>query len=154
MRYDGKKFNHFTEKEGLSSNSILAIAEHRFLFEKERSLWFGTNGAGLTRYDGKTFCHYTEKEGLPNDVVYGILSDQDGNLWGSTNRGLFCLITGPKSDSKQWAIRKFTKADGLQDDEFNTGSYARLPDGRLAFGGVNGLNVFDPKSMLAPGFRR
>ena len=49
-------------------------------------------------------------------------------------------------------FRNFTKAYGLQDDEFNTGAYAKLPNGNLAFGGVNGLNIFNPKEILATGF--
>ena len=36
-------------------------------------------------------------------------------------------------------------ADGLQDNEFNTVSYAATLDGQLVFGGVNGLTIFDPK---------
>ena len=81
-------------------------------------------------------------------MVYGILPDNEGNIWGSTNNGIFCLLKGKTTDSSQWSFRNFSKAYGLQDDEFNTGAYARLPNGQLAFGGVNGLNVFDPKEIL------
>src|SRR6185295_11321966 len=75
-----------------------------------------------------------------------------GNIWGSTNKGVFCLIhsTGTKGDD--WHFRNFTKSDGLQDDEFNTGAYAKLANGDLAFGGVNGLNIFNPKEVLSSGF--
>src|SRR5690606_17429616 len=54
------------------------------------SLWVGTAGGGLNRLDLSTgrFTHYTTADGLPNNVVYGILPDDDGRLWLSTNRGL------------------------------------------------------------------
>ena len=90
-------------------------------------------------------------EGLPDNVVYGILPDDDGNIWGSTNKGIFCL-TSPKHNNGKWMFRNFTKAEGLQDDEFNTGAYAKLPDGNLAFGGVNGINIFNPKEILVQGY--
>lgn len=118
-------------------------------------LWICTKGGGLNRFNKKTgdFLHLTTKEGLPDDVVYGILSDDAGNIWGSTNRGVFCLLAAKQTNtSPQWVFRNFTKAYGLQDDEFNTTAYMKLPNGNLAFGGVNGLNIFDPKQILSRGF--
>ncbi|MGB5005368.1 MAG: ATP-binding protein [Ferruginibacter sp.] len=117
-------------------------------------LWIATKGGGLNRLDKNSgdFFHLTTKDGLPDDVVYGILPDNAGNIWGSTNKGIFCLTAAKNFNSNKRVFHNFTKANGLQDDEFNTGAYARLPDGRLAFGGVNGLNIFDPKEILVPGF--
>jgi signal transduction histidine kinase len=37
--------------------------------------------------------------------------------------------------------------DGLQSNEFNGGSYHRGPSGKLYFGGVYGMNAFDPESV-------
>ena len=51
-----------------------------------------------------------------------------------------------------WLFRHFTKESGLQDDEFNTGAYAKLSNGDLAFGGVNGVNIFNPATVLQSGF--
>lgn len=112
-------------------------------------LWICTKGGGLNRMQKSTgeFIHYTTKNGLPNDVVYGVLADKAGNLWGSTNKGLFCLPAGDKKE-----IRVFTTSDGLQADEFNTNAFTALSDGDLAFGGVNGLNIFSPQKVLASGF--
>ncbi len=84
--------------------------------------------------------------------MYGILADEAGNIWGSTNKGIFCLIPPASNKGDHWQFRNFTKSDGLQDDEFNTGAYARLNNGDLAFGGVNGLNIFNPAEALAAGY--
>jgi two-component sensor histidine kinase len=107
----------------------------------DKYIWVATEGGGLNRLDKKTgdFFHLTAKDGLPNDVVYGILADDAGNIWGSTNKGIFCLVRPDKTDN-HWQFRNFTKTDGLQDDEFNTGAYAKLENGNLAFGGVNGVH--------------
>ncbi len=120
----------------------------------DKYLWISTKGGGLNRLDKTTgnFFHLTSKDGLPDDVVYGILSDDAGNIWGSTNKGIFCLSAVKNKDSINFVFHNFTKANGLQDDEFNTGSFAKLPNGNLAFGGVKGINIFDPKEILVPGF--
>lgn len=115
-------------------------------------LWICTKGGGLNRMQKTTgnFIHYTTKEGLPNDVVYGVLTDNAGNIWGSTNKGLFCMIAGQKEERPVFRI--FSTSDGLQADEFNTNAFAKLSNGNLAFGGVNGLNIFNPQKVLTSGF--
>jgi signal transduction histidine kinase/DNA-binding response OmpR family regulator len=110
-------------------------------------IWIGTKGAGLNCLDKNTnkFTHKNSTDGLPNDFIYGLLSDHSGNIWGSTNRGIFCM----ERQNNQFIIRNFSTADGLQSDEFNTCAFLKLKNGNLAFGGVNGLNIFNPKEILA-----
>lgn len=117
-------------------------------------LWVATKGGGLNRLDKKNnrFIHITANEGLCNNVVYGLLLDDAGNIWGSTNNGIFCLLNKGKQQQGKWVFRHFTKTSGLQDDEFNTGAYGKLSNGDLAFGGVNGLNVFNPAMVLQTGY--
>ena len=145
-------YNNSDSRNSLNYNQVSSLMDDPS--SPEKYLWICTKGGGLNRLNKKTgdFFHLTTKDGLPHDVVYGILPDTEGNIWGSTNNGIFCLLTNHSSDSSQWKFRNFSKAHGLQDDEFNTGAYAGLPNGNLAFGGVNGLNVFDPKEMLGNKF--
>ena len=44
----------------------------------------------MNRYDPETnqFEHFFEKDGLPDNTIYGILEDDDGVLWVSTENGL------------------------------------------------------------------
>lgn len=125
----------------LSEDYVLSVAADPL--EPGRYLWIGTKGGGLNRLDRQTgaFQHYKKKEGLPDNVVYGILPDDQGHLWLSTNRGL-CRF-----HVRQETTRNFTAADGLQSNEFNQSSYLRTRDGYLIFGGVNGLTVFHPDSL-------
>lgn len=115
-------------------------------------LWICTKGGGLNRMEKSTgkFIHYTTKQGLPNDVVYGVLTDKADNIWGSTNKGLFCMMARQKDE--QPMFRVFSTSDGLQADEFNTNAFAKLSNGNLAFGGINGINIFDPQKVLSSGF--
>ena len=78
-----KSFTHFTEKEGLSNNSVRTILE-----DKSGNLWFGTNGGGISKYDGTSFTHYTEKEGLISNAIVSIFEDKSGNLWFGSRFGL------------------------------------------------------------------
>ena len=145
-------YNNNSNRNSLNYNHVSCFLDDPSAPEKY--LWIATKGGGLNRLDKTTgdFFHLTTKDGLPDDVVYGILPDDAGNIWGSTNKGIFCLTAPQNNNKSKWVFHNFTKANGLQDDEFNTGAYARLPNGNLAFGGVNGLNIFDPKEILVPGF--
>ncbi|MES2848493.1 MAG: ATP-binding protein [Bacteroidota bacterium] len=144
-------YNNNSNRNSLNYNHVSSFMDDTA--EPDKYLWICTKGGGLNRLDKSTgsFFHLTAKDGLPDDVVYGIVADAAGNFWGSTNKGIFCMLSG-KTGSTSWVFRNFTKADGLQGDEFNTGAYEKLPNGNLAFGGVNGLNVFNPKEILAAGF--
>ncbi|MEM6697841.1 MAG: ATP-binding protein, partial [Bacteroidota bacterium] len=107
------------------------------------ALWIGTKGGGLHRLNIKTlaFEYLNSYNGLPNDVIYSVLDDEQGNLWMSSNKGI--ISYKPTTGS----IRNFTTEDGMQSNEFNTYAYAKAEDGSLFFGGINGLNVFDPKDL-------
>ena len=111
-------------------------------------LWIGTGGGGLSRLDTRTghFTHLNTQNGLSNDVVYGIVAESptppEGEvLWLSTNKGL------TKFTSATRQFQYFLQSDGLPGNEFNTYAYGKMPDGRLVFGGVNGLTVFNPRDL-------
>ena len=128
----------------LSNNRVLCMTETR-----SGDIWVGT-AAGLNKLvspttpDGNfSFIQFHEADGLPNEVIYGILEDDAGHLWMSTNRGLAKVTPGPDG----LKVRTYTKADGLQSYEFNHNASHKDSDGRMYFGGVNGLNVFHPDSV-------
>ncbi len=71
--------------------------------------------------------------------MFGILEDDHGNLWMSTNNGI------SKFDPRRESFRNYDESDGLQGNEFNQGAYARDPrTGEMYFGGGNGFNLFHP----------
>ena len=140
-------FKHYTnnpdDRNSLSNNYVLCIAEDPM--EPDRYLWLGTKGGGLNRLDRQTgsIVHFSIEHGLPDRVIYGILPDNEGSLWMSTNKGL-CRL---RQEGTSFSFKKFTPADGLQSSEFNQSSFLRKKDGTLLFGGVNGLTVFHPDSL-------
>ncbi|HMB89500.1 MAG TPA: two-component regulator propeller domain-containing protein [Rhodothermales bacterium] len=116
-----------------------------FYRDSRGTLWIGTYGGGLNKYDTATghFTRYTEANGLPNDIVYGILEDDYGRLWLSTNKGL------SRFDPDEETFANFDVRDGLQSNEFNGGAALQLASGEFAFGGINGFNIFHPDSIQA-----
>lgn len=106
-------------------------------------LWIATYGGGLDRFDPATgrFEVFTRRDGLPSDVVYGVVPDNQGDLWLSTNYGL------ARFDPKQRGFECFTADDGLQDNEFNGRAFFRTAAGELFFGGVGGFNHFFPERL-------
>jgi diguanylate cyclase (GGDEF)-like protein/PAS domain S-box-containing protein len=134
------------DASSLPGNIVRALHE-----DANGTIWIGMH-AGLSRVverphpDGGTavaFEHPLADRLGNGDVpaVYTIAERPAGRLWLGTDNGIvrFNPHTG---DSRAYGV-----ADGLQDLEFNGGAVATLADGRLAFGGVNGLNLFDPASL-------
>ncbi|RKZ18977.1 hypothetical protein DRQ50_03055 [bacterium] len=136
------RFHHDPDDPRSISNSyVLSIHEAR-----NGDLWFGTM-LGLSRLrksdrDHPVFHRYFMKNGLPSDVVYGILEDDRGRLWLSTNYGLSCF------DPDTGIFRNYDTRDGLLGNEYNTGAYARTAAGTFVFGGVGGASEFDPDSIV------
>jgi len=97
--------------------------------------WLATMGQGLFLVDLKTgrSRHFTTHDGLPSDLIWGVLKDDNGNLWLSTNNGL-CRFTPPKSlyDENENAVyRTFNTHDGLPVNEFAWNLYCKLNDGTM-----------------------
>lgn len=113
------------------------------LIDSRQRLWAGTDGMGICYYDREndTFAgHMTTRDGLPNDVIYRLIEDNNGSIWGSTNKGLFRL-------DRDSTVTRFTYASGLLGDQFNYKSGFRANDGKLYFGGIRGFVAFSPGDM-------
>ena len=134
--------------KSISDNSINCLHQDR-----AGRFWLGTEG-GLSRVvfpsdarmlfsnsDSVTFIHYTEADGLPNNFIYGILEDDEGNLWLSTNKGISHF--SPETET----FKNYDFPDGLQSNEFNRNAFYKSRQGELFFGGIKGLNHFFPRQI-------
>ncbi|MCP4154890.1 MAG: response regulator [bacterium] len=122
----------------LSHNWAICLSE-----DSKHNLWIGTAKGGLNRLDSsrKHFTHFTTKDGLPNNTINGILEDNSGYLWISTNNGL------SKFDPDKKEFTNYDSSDGLQGNEFNASSYRKGRNGELLFGGIEGFNTFFPENI-------
>ncbi|WP_396184631.1 two-component regulator propeller domain-containing protein [Flavobacterium sp.] len=105
--------------------------------------WIGTEGQGLFLYNPqrRETKNFGIKEGLPNDIIYGVLSDNNGNMWVSTNYGIsrINVLSNQIKNYNQW--------DGLQGNEFNYGAFLKTRNNELFFGGTNGITYFNPSDI-------
>jgi len=83
---------------------------------------------------------FTGRYGLPQ-VIYGILGDDHGSLWLSSNKGIF------KFNPATGTVKSYTVSDGLQDYHFNDGAFFKSNSGEMFFGGTNGFNAFYPDDI-------
>lgn len=144
-----------TENDGLfklnlSTNEMIKIEKIpdniKCLYYSNNLLWVGTNGNGLKLYNisEKNVVKYTKENGLPNNVIYGILPDDNTNLWLSSNKGLTKISIDANYNA---TLENYNNYDGLQAFEFNTGAYFIDEKGTLYFGGLNGINWFQPNQL-------
>ncbi len=110
-------------------------------------LFVGTFNMGLWELDISDIDHipppkhYGTQEGLPSNTIYASLPSDDKNLWLSTNTGIVLFQRHAEK------FIPFSITEGLQEEEFNRLAYARLSDGKMIFGGINGINLFDPAKI-------
>ncbi|MCP4298336.1 MAG: hypothetical protein GY786_22340 [Proteobacteria bacterium] len=124
------------QNTSLSDNYIYSIYE-----DSLKGLWIATSrGLNQLNRHKQEFTRYTQKEGLVNNIVYGILEDEQKRLWLSTNNGLsrYSLLHGQ--------FKNYSYRDGLQDNEFTPGAFLKTTSNEMAFGGINGFNLFKKSS--------
>jgi signal transduction histidine kinase/ligand-binding sensor domain-containing protein/DNA-binding NarL/FixJ family response regulator len=126
------------DSRSISSNFLLEVFQDR-----SDNIWIVGKG-GLSRFDSATggFDNFSGAEGFPATTLSSILEDGAGQFWiGTVAYGLI------KFNPQTGQIRQYTESDGLQSDTFWGGSRFKTKDGRLWFGGGNGLNSFFPEAI-------
>ncbi|MFG6686058.1 two-component regulator propeller domain-containing protein [Mariniflexile sp. HNIBRBA6329] len=124
-------------------NSVIETSKGDFIF--------ATNGEGVVFYNPKSqsIKKLTINSGMPSDIVQGIIATSDTNIWASTTKGLVNIVT----KNTDTIINVFDRKDGLPSTEYNYGSYSKLSDSLYAFGGVNGVTLFNPKNIKGDSYK-
>lgn len=124
----------------------LPAEDFRHIHEDSAGIfWVSTATNGLLRWDrahGEVTA-ITRSDGLPSNGIYAVYPDGAGMLWMPTDNGIACY------DPTTGHIRSFSTLDGIAHGEFNRWSHAQGPDGRLYFGGLNGITAFQPADLMA-----
>ncbi|NWF90227.1 MAG: hypothetical protein HXY50_12310 [Ignavibacteriaceae bacterium] len=127
----------------LQNDKILCIYE-----DKADNFWLGSSGSGLLKFDRTTerFTAEGYKYNIDADVIYGILEDEQNNLWLSTSNGIY------KYSYLIGRVVHYDVQDGVQSLEFSGGAYFKSGNGEMFFGGINGLNRFFPTQVKDDSF--
>ena len=111
--------------------------------DRQFRIWLGMRKGGLARYQEETgqldMFNQPGKIGTRN--IMGILEDNMGNLWLSSDNGL--IRYNPQQDQAQ----VFSVSDGLAGKSFNYNSFLKDSHGQFYFGGFNGITYFLPEEI-------
>ncbi|MBU1101262.1 MAG: hypothetical protein KKA84_12750 [Bacteroidetes bacterium] len=134
---DGK-YKRITTDNGLVNNRVITT-----MMGRNGDLFVGTV-QGLSIVRGDTVLNYDIRDGLSDNTIYGIIEDDEGKLYLTTNRGINVLnFEGGKPK-----IRVIRAVDGLASDELNGQACYKDKFGRLWFGTVKGVTCYDPSKDI------
>lgn len=123
-------------------NDIVEIFE-----DSKRQVWFGTFGGGVNKVslplgNKLSFGSVTTQNGLSNDVIFGILEDDQDRLWFSSEYGL------SRYNQEDETFEIFNESNGLSFNNFSENTCFKLQNGKLIFGGAQGIEMIDPSMIL------
>jgi signal transduction histidine kinase/ligand-binding sensor domain-containing protein/DNA-binding response OmpR family regulator len=135
-----KNYRYKANGGGLSSDHIWPVKR-----SNDSTIWIGTLGGGMNRLtkgkNGRERIKYiTAANGLIDNDIEAIELDEKGNLW-LAGYGL------SKYDPLTGKVSFFDHNDGLQSNAFKVGASFKDSAGQLYFGGINGLNYFNPEGL-------
>ncbi len=137
--YDGSSIQYFGEKDGFIDGRVRNIVQ-----DGQGNFWFATN-KGLYRYDGKTFSHFNDQNGLISNTIYSVMVAKTGLLWIGTQKGIQSIDLDKYNKNKEFISRSYSKEDGFIGVECNSNAIMEDNLGRVWFGTVQGVTIFDPK---------
>lgn len=128
--------------ERILGTTIYTIAEY-----PKNTIWIGSE-SGLTKvvlstvsggqlFANSTITNYSEQNGLPDKSISGILSDDTGNLWISTIKGLV-----------KFDIQKAVFQNYLPNVYFSYSCCFKFSKHQLFFGTSDGFITFDPAKIF------
>ncbi|MCP4427392.1 MAG: hypothetical protein GY803_23130, partial [Chloroflexi bacterium] len=111
-------YYHDPNQPSLASDTVFAVA-----VDANDNVWFGTDGAGVSKKTSSGWATYTTMHGLASDTVYAIAVGDDGSVWFGTDNGLSKLssdgVTFTNYDTGNSNILSNTVEDIAIDSENN-----------------------------------
>lgn len=146
-------FKFHISKDGALTSKSIAYSKTNFnlnriyclLEDNQGNFWFGTAG-GLQKYDTEKHLikDYNLKGSLLGDkTIVGLLNGSKGEIWVSHAEGLTKI--NPLNDSEV----NYNLMDGVISNELLLDASYKSPyTNELFFGGINGLDIFYPDSIV------
>ncbi|HEX4019765.1 MAG TPA: two-component regulator propeller domain-containing protein [Acidobacteriaceae bacterium] len=140
----------YTIQNGLSSNVITTL-----FVDSKNTLWIGTKGGGLDRFKNGLISTYKYLTVLPENI-YGLIADESGNLWISSDRGIFStsmadLNAFAEGHVKTVNVLAYGTADGMPTSQCSSGGHpavSRSADGTLWFTTPRGITSIQPEHAI------
>ncbi|MDP2364731.1 MAG: two-component regulator propeller domain-containing protein [Ignavibacteria bacterium] len=111
---------------------------------KSSKLYFGVDEMGLFIYENGIVDTINTDDGLSNNTVIGIMQDDAGNLYLTTDNGFNVLSFSDDT----FYLRNISIEDGLASNECNQGAYLKDSEGNFWIGTVSGVSKYRPENDL------
>ena len=149
LNESGNVIDFYGQQASQSSRRLTYSGIRDVCEDAQGIFWLGLKEGGLVRWNwsganplgASQFNQFGLYEGFPSENVCRIEPDKFGFLWISTFNGLV------RFNLRDYSTRIFTTKDGLTHNEFNWSSSFQAANGSLYFGGLEGVNAFDPKEF-------
>jgi signal transduction histidine kinase/ligand-binding sensor domain-containing protein len=114
------------------------VRSHVLFVDRQRTLWVGTESAGLYHVHDGHADHYERSDGLSGNDVKSMYEDREGNLWVVTGRGIDMF--------HDTSVVTFSTTEGLVG---YPNSVLALHDGTVLVGNEGALNIIDGSGIRA-----
>lgn len=137
--YPREYVTNLSREQKLPGKQIISILE-----DKNGNIWFNSFGHGISRWDGRAIRNYSTKDGLNSNNIYFLINDRRGNLWAGSEIGLNRLSSRDISQ-QEWEIKTYGRSEGYTGIESNMNAAAEDEEGRLYFGTIKGVTIYNPE---------
>ena len=122
---------------------------HQALADSRGLIWLCST-AGVSVYDPRTgrLSLIDRSTGLGSSTACGVAEDRNHTVWVVTEYGLSAIVPHQDAD-RQWlfTVCSYNNRDGLQNGPYNQRSLCITRSGLLLVGGIDGVDVIDPRSL-------
>ena len=141
------RFNKNEQQESIyipdaeNLNSLSDDHIYSLFYDEAGILWIGTNGGGLNRYNPRTrkFEIFDENKGLLSNNILEIASDDEENIWISTNKGL-CYFRPTTGE-----FRNYLFNTTLVSNILDRGALYKNRSGEFYYSSPSGIKKFKPE---------
>ena len=107
------------------------VLSHALLFDRQGSLWVGTENDGIYRIHDGVADHYRASDGLSGNAISFFYEDREGNIWVCTDGGLDMF--------RNTSVISYTLRQGISGPSVN--SVLALRDGSIWLANLDGVDV-------------
>ena len=134
-----QRFQYAEEVNQVAENySITSMAA-----DTKKGIWIVNSKGELSYYNtiNQKFKEYKNYASFRDTNFHAVLMEDDHNLWLSSTHGLLNF------NVKDLSVKNYYKTDGFQNDYYIQRSAYKDKSGFLYFGGMNGVNGFNPDNL-------
>jgi ligand-binding sensor domain-containing protein/serine phosphatase RsbU (regulator of sigma subunit) len=126
-------FKNYSIEDGLPQSQIIDVIQ-----DHNGTMWFATNGGGVSAFDGTHFTNYTTRDGLSNNRVNSIFEYDDQNILIGTLKGL-----------SRYSNKKIYRYHDPQISKRGIYCFYKHSDGSCWIGTSSGIIIYNGKNFKA-----